>query len=159
MAWRRGHIDEAAFWNATAAELPRGWTAQTFREAWYDAYTPNEEIFSWVEELQGKISLAIFSGNVRSRVEWLEARRPFRGYFDKEIWSFEHGTTKPEPTFARALLTVLDTSSENVLYVDDKVSALQAGQDLGINGFLYQPGDVATLKGRFVEFYSRLSES
>ena len=159
MALRRGQIDEDVFWSRAAEDLPRGYTAQTFREAWYDAYAPNDEIFRWVEELQGQISLAIFSGNIISRVEHLEARRPFRRYFCKEIWSYDHGATKPEPAFVRSLLRVLDTSPSTIFYVDDKSSALRAAQDLGVNGFLYRPGDVATLKTRFMEFHSHLSES
>jgi len=158
MALRRGQIDEATFWKAADGHLPTGWTARAFREAWYTAYEPNEEIFDWIERLHRRISLAIFSGNVFSRVDFLEARRPFRRYFDKEVWSFEHGATKPEPAFARALLTVLDTSPERVFYVDDKLAPLQVAEGLGVNGFLYREGDVATLKGRFAEFYSHLLE-
>jgi FMN phosphatase YigB (HAD superfamily) len=159
MALRRGQIEEDAFWNAATEDLPSGWTAETFREAWYDAYAPNDEIFQWVKELQGKISLAIFSGNIISRVEHLEARRPFRHYFDKEIWSYDHGATKPEPAFVWSLLDVLDTLASTIFYVDDKSSALRVAEDLGINGFLYRPGDVATLRTRFMEFHSHLSES
>lgn len=159
MAMRRGTLDEETFWSAYASDLPSGWTAQKFRAAWYSAYTPNDEIFEWVREVHGQISLAIFSGNVRSRVETLETRRPFRRWFDAEIWSYEHGATKPEPAFARALLTVLGTSPQQIFYVDDKEAPLRTAANLGITGFLYRPRDVATLKKRFAEFCSRLSES
>ena len=158
MAVRRGQLDEDAFWRWCETRLMPGWTSERFRDAWYVAYTPHEEIFEWGAAIRERISLAIFSGNIESRVLYLERRKPFRHLFDREIWSFDHGATKPEVGFVRALINVLDVSPAQIFYVDDKSAPLRAAADLGVAGFLYRPGETATLVSRFDEFYSRLSE-
>ena len=158
MDLRRGRLDERTFWRGCASRLPEGWDVDRFRDGWYGAYAPNEEIFDWVRSVKGTISLTIFSGNIRSRVEWLHERNPFRDLFDEEVWSFEHGTTKPEPAFPRALLRVLGVPARDIFYIDDKPAPLAAAADLGVSGFLYSPGRVATLREEVDAFVARPPE-
>ena len=145
MQLRRGRLAEDEFWSWAEPNLPAGWTVPSFRRGWYDAYARDEQIFSIVARMASRTRLAVFSGNVRSRVEYLDQRDPFRHFFDTEIFSYEVGWTKPEPEFVDAFLSAVDCPPEAIAYVDDKSAALAPALDRGVHGVLYRAPDIATV--------------
>lgn len=48
---------------------------------------------------QRAVRVVVFSGNIRSRVAFLEQRYGFRRLFDLECWSYDAGVSKPDPRF------------------------------------------------------------
>ncbi len=146
-ALRAGTMPEEEFWRWIAPKLPAGLSADALREAWYASYTPDREIFRLLRELHDAgVALVAFSGNIRSRVEYLDARHDFRRLFTHEVWSYEHGATKPDPRFVDALLQVLACPAPEIAYVDDKDSALAPALERGIRGIRYDAGEIAPLR-------------
>jgi HAD superfamily hydrolase (TIGR01509 family) len=136
---RRGRIDDATFWSWAASQLPAHLDPLAIRDAWYAAYTPVPEMFALAERLRPHVRLAAFSGNIRSRIEQLDARTPFRHLFDLEVYSFDHGTTKPEPDFVDAFLRLAAVPPSAILYLDDKESALAPARARGVHCLLVPP--------------------
>ncbi|MCA9718879.1 MAG: HAD hydrolase-like protein [Myxococcales bacterium] len=146
-ALRAGTMDEDAFWRWAAPRLPAGLTCDALRDAWYASYAPDPEIFSLLRELHdAEVPLVAFSGNIRSRVEHLDARHPFRHLFRHEVWSYEHGVTKPDPRFVEILLEVLGCPPPAIAYVDDKDSALAPARARGVVGIRYDRGAIGPLR-------------
>jgi len=145
---RRGLVAESVFWSHAADRLPPGWDVEGFRTAWYDAYTLDEAMLNLVRELHGRVPLAVFSGNIASRVRYLDEKYEFRRYFEREIYSYDHAATKPDPGFVDTLVRELDCTPSAIAYIDDKQSALDPALALGINGILYRSGDTDNVTRR-----------
>lgn len=145
---RRGLVAESVFWREVEPRLPPGWDVERFRTSWYDAYTLDVEMLELVRTLVGKVRLAIFSGNIESRVRYLDAKHDFRRLFEREIYSYAHGSTKPDPGFVDVLLHELDCAPARIAYIDDKQKALDPAEALGVNGILYRSGDIANVTRR-----------
>ena len=145
---RRGLVAESVFWEAAETKLPEGWDPERFRTGWYDAYTLDAPMLRLVQRLHGHVRLAIFSGNIGSRVRYLDEKYGFRRFFEREIYSYDHRSTKPDPAFVEVLLRELGCAPEAIAYIDDKQSALDPALARGVNGILYRSGDMANVTQR-----------
>lgn len=145
---RRGLVAESVFWSAVADKLPPGWDVERFRTAWYDCYELDVAMQNLVRSLHGRVRLAVFSGNIASRVRYLDEKYDFRRYFEREIYSYDHGSTKPDPAFVDVLLRELNCTPQRIAYIDDKQSALDPALARGVEGILYRSGDTANVTRR-----------
>ncbi|HUK40238.1 MAG TPA: HAD family hydrolase, partial [Candidatus Acidoferrales bacterium] len=82
---RKGLMSDESFWSWVQKQLPEGCDAALVKKEWYDGYVLDEDIRALVKELKGKYKLIVFSGNVQSRVQFLEKKYGFRHLFDLEI--------------------------------------------------------------------------
>ena len=143
---RKGLITDEAFWRWAQHELPAGYDAQLVRQAWYDGYILDEDILKLIKRLKGKYAIIAFSGNVRSRVDFLEEKYRFRHLFDKEIYSFDYHLTKPDKNFIDVLLTKSGCRPEEIAYIEDNDSYAQTAREAGINVPIYRRGSIRDLE-------------
>ncbi len=73
---------------------------------------------------------------VRREFQWLNE-------FEVKIWSCEVGSTKPDPAIYRHCLKVLGCAPERTLFFDDRLNNVEAAQDLGIDGHLFESAEQA----------------
>lgn len=144
-ALKCGRLSAPAFWRWVATQVPNGWDAEAVRAAWFAAYQPVGMLQHIVSEVKsrrrgGRPQLVVFSGNFGERVDWLEARYPFRHLFDSEVWSDHVGQTKPSPEFVEALIDHAGVAPDQIVYLDDKASALAPARTRGIRCIQVEPG-------------------
>jgi len=145
---RKGLISDDDFWAWAQNELPEGYDADVIKKEWYDGYELDNAIFSLLKDLGARYTIAVFSGNIKSRVEYLDEKYRFRKHLDKEIYSFDHHLDKPQKAFVRVLLEVTGCTPDEIVYIDDEAAAAVAAQALGVNTIVYSAGKLADLASR-----------
>lgn len=151
---RSGTMAEDDFWHwcegqLRADEIPM--TSSELRSRWYEAYRVDESMHDLLRRLAGRYFCIAFSGNVKTRIEVLDAKHPFRRYFDLEVYSYEAGSTKPEPSFVETLLQRVELHGlepHRLAYIDDKETALAPARSRGVNTILHRTGETQATVSR-----------
>lgn len=151
---RRGLLSDNEFWNWGQSILPEGYDANLIKEEWYNGYLLDEELFKLIKRMKedGKYKLVIFSGNIESRVEFLDQKYDFRKYFDIEVYSFDCHLNKPNKRFVEAMLNAVNSEPGEIIYIDDAKECVIPAQEMGINTIIYSRGETRDLEGKLREF-------
>ena len=147
IALRKGLISDEEFWTWAQSSLPEGYNARTIQQAWYDGYMLDEDVLELIRRLKSRYTLLAFSGNIRSRVDYLDGKYNFRKNFDQEVYSFEgHGLNKPDKGFVDVMLEKAGCMPNEIVYIDDQISATVPAQALGITTIIYRRGEIRKLR-------------
>ncbi len=149
---RAGLITDEEFWNFIQQQLPQGYDAITIKNYWYDGYILDEDIFNLVKKLHGKYKLFIFSGNIKSRVEYLEKKYNFRKYFDLEIYSYDYHFNKPQKEFVDVLIQKSGRNPKEMIYIDDSEEVVKPAEELGMKTAVYETGNIHDLENKLKSF-------
>jgi len=142
---RAGRISDDEFWARAKATLPEEYDVEVIRKEWYDGYILDIEIYNLLQNLQGKYRLVTFSGNVQSRVEYLDKKYNFRKFFDAEVYSYEYHYNKPSKEFTQAMVRATGVLPEEIIYIDDKEEYTTDASTMGIHVVIYKTGQTASL--------------
>lgn len=151
MELRRGKISDEGFWAWAQQQMPPDYDTSLIRQAWYDGYMLDDDIRGLIESLRGRYKLIAFSGNVKSRIDYLEEKYRFRHLFDLEIYSFDYQVTKPERRFVEIMIEKSACLPEQIAYVDDNDRYAQPARDLGVRVLIYRRGELEKLKSELVQ--------
>lgn len=143
---RKGLVSEADFWAWAERRLPPNYSARVIRDAWYEGYALDREIFELVKGLQGRYRLVVFSENIPDRVAYLDERYGFRELFDVEIYSYDHQAGKRDPRFLEILLATLGQRPGEILYIDNSRDVLERAERQGVNVALYTTGQTKEIE-------------
>jgi HAD superfamily hydrolase (TIGR01509 family) len=146
MDLRKGLISDETFWNWVQKQIPQGYDAATIAKQWYDGYVLDQEVLALIKALKGKYRLVAFSGNIRSRVQYLDQKYRFRKTFDLEIYSFDYHLTKPEGEFVEVMLRSVGCEPHEIVYVDDNQDYARPAADRGVNVVIYSTGEIDKLR-------------
>jgi len=154
-AVRRGEVPEAELWDAVQRELglERGdEDVARLREMWYEGYELDQTMRDVILALRtaGTKTVA-FTGNIPSRIAWLERRYGFEQLFDARVYSYDHRASKTMPRFHEAMLAAAGCPPSAVLFVDDEERHLKVAQALGIHTHLHTTGATDALVARLRE--------
>lgn len=122
-----------------------GYNAQLIQQEWYNGYLIDEDVFGLVKKLKGKYALIAFSGNIKSRVRFLDQKYDFQRWFDREVYSFDYRVSKPEREFFEALIKAAGCSPRDIICVDDNPKNEANARALGITVVLYHRGAIKKL--------------
>lgn len=139
-------MTDAEFWQWAQQQLPSSYDSRLIKNEWYNSYILDDEIYALVANLRKKYLIVAFSGNIKSRVAFLEERYHFRHLFDVEVYSFDFHMTKPERAFVEAMIVKSAARPEEIVYIDDNDHYAQPARDLGVNVVIHQKGDTAGLR-------------
>lgn len=148
---RQGLMTDAEFWRWAEQQLPSSYDSRLIQNEWYNGYILDQEIYALVAKLRNKYSIVAFSGNVKSRVAFLEEKYHFRHLFDIEVYSFDFHMTKPERAFVEAMISKCGARPEEIIYIDDNDTYAQPARDLGVNVVIHRQGDTARLRVALVQ--------
>ena len=146
IALRKGLLSDGEFWNWAREQLPPDYDTTLIREEWYNGYVLDQDILNLITRLKGKYKIVAFSGNIRSRVEFLEGKYHFRHLFDREVYSFDHHLTKPDKRFVRIMIKKAEAKPEEILYLEDNESYARPAKELGVQGVIYKRGEAEKLR-------------
>lgn len=143
---RKGFLTDTQFWGWVQQQIPPNYDAGLIKQAWYDGYVLDDAIQGLIQSLRGKYKIIAFSGNIKSRVDYLEQKYRFRHLFDLEIYSFDCHLTKPDKRFVEIMIKKAGCPPEQIAYVDDNDRYAQPARELGVQVALYKRGESAKLK-------------
>ena len=143
---RKGLIPDEDFWQWAQHRLPSGYDSRLIQQEWYNGYVLDKDIYELIASLQIKYSLIAFSGNIKSRIAFLEEKYHFRHLFDIEVYSFDFHMTKPEREFVQVMIERSGVRPEEIVYIDDNESYAKPARDLGVSVVTYQRGEIERLR-------------
>ncbi len=143
---RQGLISDDDFWHWVQQQLPAAYDARLIRQEWYDGYVLDPEIYQLVVDLQKNYPIIAFSGNIRSRIDYLEAKYHFRHLFQIEIYSFDYHLTKPQKEFVQVMIDKAGVRCEEIVYIDDNDVYAKPARDLGVNVIIHHRGETESLR-------------
>jgi FMN phosphatase YigB (HAD superfamily) len=143
---RKGLLSDAEFWQWAEQQLPPDYDCRLIQEEWYNGYILDDDICALIANLRKKYSIIAFSGNIKSRVDYLEEKYRFRHLFDSEIYSFDVHLTKPEREFVEVMIEKSEVRPEEILYIDDNDSYAEPARELGVNVIIYRRGEAVQLR-------------
>jgi len=143
---RKGLLSDTEFWGWAQQQLPTGYDGRIIQQEWYDGYILDGEVYELIAILRKKYLTIAFSGNIRSRIDFLEEKYRFRHLFDIEIYSFDFHMTKPEREFVEVMIEKSGARPEEILYIDDNDAYAKPARELGINVVIYRHGEAVRLR-------------
>ena len=146
IALRKGLLSDGEFWNWARQHLPSDYDITLIREEWYNGYVLDQDILALITGLRGKYKIIAFSGNIKSRVEFLEEKYHFRHLFDSEVYSFDHQLTKPDERFVRIMIEKAEARPEEILYLEDNEAYARPAKELGVQVVIYERGEAEKLR-------------
>ncbi len=152
---RKGKISDKKFWNWVQSKLPDNYDAGLIKQEWYDGYILDRDIFNLLKKLKTKYRVVAFSGNIRSRIKYLENKYHFRNLFNLEIYSFNYKVSKTGSSneFFKILLKKTGCKPEEIIYVDDHRRFIDLAKTVGnIHGVLYKAGNLEKFKKDLSKF-------
>ncbi|EAL63859.1 hypothetical protein DDB_G0287169 [Dictyostelium discoideum AX4] len=171
---RKGMISDNEFWNIyLKSKVPSNYDVDLIKQAYYRGYILDEDLSNWMKNTLKKpgnnYKLVAFSGNIPSRIQYLEDKYHFRSLFDAEAYSFDCGATKPDNYFIEYLikicfpqetkdvvlkhgepligqqLSLFQELGKQILYLDDSVKDSAPAKRYNINTFIYERGHINKL--------------
>jgi putative hydrolase of the HAD superfamily len=143
---RKGLIIDEDFWSWANRQLPEGYDTELIKKYWYDGYLLDDDVYRLAQKLKGKYKLLIFSGNIKSRIEYLENRYHFRNLFDIKVYSYDYHYNKPQKEFLEVMIKQAGVKPEEIVYIDDSSHDIRFAQELGINAIIYEKEKIQKLK-------------
>jgi HAD superfamily hydrolase (TIGR01509 family) len=143
---RKGLVSDEDFWHWAQQQLPSSYDARLIKREWYNGYILDEGVYELIASLRKKYSIIAFSGNIKSRVAFLEDKYHFRHLFDIEVYSFDFHMTKPEREFVQVMIEKSGVRPEEIVYIDDSDSYAMPARDLGVKVVIYQRGESERLR-------------
>ena len=139
-----GRISEAAFLATLGEylepELGHRPELHNFREMYFDALDPNEELFARYRELHGQgYRLALLTNNVREWEPLWRSMLPIDEIFDTVVDSAFVGHRKPDPEiYAITTERLGNPDPAEVVFIDDFAHNIEAARKAGWNAIHFR---------------------
>jgi FMN phosphatase YigB (HAD superfamily) len=109
-----------------------------FRDLWCDLFDPMEGMEAQVQHLAARFPLLLLSNTNSLHFDYIRERfapllQPFRAF----ILSYEVGSRKPEPAIYQALIRRAGRPPEEILFLDDKPSFVEAARGQGLTAWQF----------------------
>jgi HAD superfamily hydrolase (TIGR01509 family) len=136
---RTGRITAREFWkrNLTPLGITDPAAQAVFTERIFAHREVTPAMRALLDELAGRIRLAIISNADDTLETFLEARYEISHYFELIINSARVGFAKPDSEIFRIALERLALRPEQTIFTDDQKHNVEAAADLGIHAHLF----------------------
>lgn len=138
---------------------------EIIKQTWYAAYTPDTGVWDLLKSLKGKYKRICFTGNIPSRIEYLQNRYNFEDLFDikvtllasflshkMQLYSYDYHMSKSEPQFIQTLINKAGCAPEEIILVDDEDKHRVVAESQGMHCVLHQTGKSEDLKAKLRVF-------
>ena len=140
--WQEGRMSPRDWQLHICRRLGVNLTFEQFSEIWNRVLDPTPLLDgAFLESLSKRYCLAVLSNTDPIHVAELEKRFDFFRFFKHRIYSCVVGASKPSPLIFRAALQACKTTADNAIYIDDIPAYVEAAQQLGMRGIVFQSPD------------------
>jgi len=109
-----------------------------FDAEYYKIVKPNKPVLMLIKKLSKKYPLFIFSNNSQIGITYYKKTIGFEKYFEKCIYSYKIGVTKPNPQFFRKGLQLIKRNGKDCIFIDDKKKFKKGAERFGITFIHYK---------------------
>lgn len=122
-------------------------SADQFRAAWRNIFTPNEPMWQCVRKLAAKgHRLILFSNTNPIHCPWIFENYPDFKLFENAVLSHDVGAIKPQAEIYVHALEVHGLEPASTLYIDDLPENIAAGRAHGLHCWQYDLRDHASFE-------------
>jgi glucose-1-phosphatase len=140
--WQEGRVSPRDWQLDICRRLGVNLTFEQFSEIWNRVLDPTPLLDgAFLESLSKRYCLAVLSNTDPIHVAELEKRFDFFRFFKHRVYSCVVGASKPSPLIFRAALQACKTTADNAIYIDDIPAYVEAAQQLGMTGIVFQSPD------------------
>lgn len=134
-----GKITEAAAWENVGDLIGlHGEKLTQARKEFFSGNQLDSELVAWIDSLRPRYKTGLLSNAWAGTRQSLGARFAFLHVFDVSVFSDEVGMVKPAPAFYRWILERLDVLPEESVFIDDKLTNIEAARALRMSGIHFQ---------------------
>lgn len=91
-----------------------------------------------VKELKEKYKILLLTDHIKEWIDYIFSVHDFFNIFDKTFLSYELKGIKRNPDTFKKVLRELDTTAEQVLFIDDSTVNVDTANSLGIKGIVFK---------------------
>lgn len=136
--YKLGKIDDNEFWTWAESQWNTGLSSHELIELMLDGYAIDERVMQLVQTVRRKgYKTLICSNNFPARIQGLKRKFGFLQQFDTAVFSYQVHAAKPSTEIFAELLRRSGCQPQEIVYADDKSTALTCAKDLGINTLVY----------------------
>lgn len=119
-------------------------SAEDFRTAFQDIFTPNEPMVGLITELaEAGAPLYLLSNTNGIHVPWFTSEYRVFDLFSGAVYSHEAGVMKPDRRIFEIAIRKFDLVPGETVYIDDLAANVDAAAALGFRAIRYEHGDHA----------------
>ncbi len=146
-AFDEGTLTEEVYLEAVKKELPERLhaAAEKLVAGWTSHMPPIEGIYEVISEIKASGNGLYLLSNFNKRLRDELHLAPSLLLFDGLVISGEIGMVKPNADIYRYLLDTYNLDPTECMFVDDRLDNIEAGEKLGIKGYLFD-GDAEKLR-------------
>jgi putative hydrolase of the HAD superfamily len=134
-----GKISEDAFWANVIKENKWGASVDDLKKAVRDNFTEIPGTRNIIEELgEQDYKLGLLSVHGREWIDYCESRFDYHKLFDKVMYSYQVGVSKPDARAYQLILKELNSKPEISLFVDDSKTNTTAAKRVGMNAIRFR---------------------
>jgi HAD superfamily hydrolase (TIGR01509 family) len=108
-----------------------------FARWWNSLFSPKPEMEEVVKQLAEKYPLFLLSNTNALHFDYIINNYPVLQHFSKFVLSYEVGSRKPDKGIYEYLIRQAGKSSEEILFIDDKLPFVTAAQEYGIQAWQF----------------------
>lgn len=133
-----GAIDAETYIKWALGVLGSQATADDFRRAWRNIFTPNEPMWERVRQLaEDGHRLILFSNINAIHSPWIFEAFPQFSLFHGAVLSFEAGFIKPHREIYDHAIATYGIDPAQTIYIDDLLPNISTGREMGFRTWLY----------------------
>lgn len=139
-SYESGAMPAEAFAERACGLLGLAVPFHAFAAAWSDIFRPNPTIAPLIAELD-EAGYTLVLGSNTNDLHATHFRRQFAdllGRFDRLVFSFEVGHSKPSPAFYLACTGAAGAPPRDCLFIDDLPENVDGAIDIGLRGLVYR---------------------
>jgi len=107
-------------------------------ETFFENKPLNEEVIEIIKNLKKHYKIGLFSNHIGELVRKILYKHQITDLFDEILISSEHRKKKPDPKFFKILLIVMGVKKDDIIFIDDSSTNVQAAISLGIKAIFYK---------------------
>lgn len=133
-----GKIEEQAHWKSIGDKLHLGpETLKEFQEKFWGGDRLDYELADFIRKLKPSYTTGLLSNAWTNARHVLTKSKPCIDAFHVVVFSCEVGLMKPDPAIYNTILRLCSTEPDEAIFVDDFPINIEAANNLGIHGVLF----------------------
>jgi len=127
--YEKGHISSLQFYHSIQAETGYPGSFEEFAKVFADIFSPIDEMIDLHQSLRTRgFATYIFSNTNELAVNHIKLHFPFFSRFDGYVYSYEHGSMKPDAALYKVVESITGRREQDILYLDDRLENVEAGR-------------------------------
>lgn len=136
--YKSGKYTQKEFWKKAKELAGMNFDNNKFSRIWNSSYTLNKDVMNIAVKLRKNYKIALLSGNIRERVNFLNKKYDFKKNFDVVVFSYMVGVSKPKLKIYKEVIRRLKAKANECIFIDNSKKMLKPAEKLGMKTILFK---------------------